>query len=162
MWAGIEAIDNDPNQESLGDEVKFEAAAAYVGVDSAAEFMTYCKELDIPDPEQWINRFCATPSTDFAPLGRPDLTMAFLGSLESAVIQNNTKERWEAAMSLLNSLVDKPGQKVHVLESARSLHGQDRDGNKIVKSNYTLPAKLGQELNSMLRARLNITDRNAE
>lgn len=155
VWAGLEAV-------GLGDEEKFEAASAYVGVDAAAEFTTYCKELDLPDPEEWLTRFHNDPTADFAPLERPDLTIAFLGSLEHAVREDNTKERWEAAMGLLNSLVTKPGQKVFVVESGRALHGTDRDGERLVKSNYNLPATLGQELQSMLRARLNISDRGSE
>jgi hypothetical protein len=123
--------------------------------------MTYCKELDLPDPENWINRFAMNENTDFTPLDRPDQTIAFLGSLQAAVVENNTKGRWEAAMALLNNLVTKPGQKVLVHEAARALHGNDRDGNKIVKDNYTLPAQLGQELQSLLRARLNVRDRSA-
>ena len=152
VWSGLEAV-------GLGDEEKFEAGAAYVGVDSAAEFVTYCKELDLPDPEAWLTRFHDDPTADFTPLDRPDLTIAFLGSLEYAVRENNTKGRWEAAMALLNNLVTKPGQKVLVHEAARALHGNDRDGNKIVKDNYTMPAQLGQELQSLLRARLNVKDR---
>lgn len=155
VWAGLESV-------GLGDEEKFEAASAYVGVDAAAEFTTYCKELDLPDPEEWLTRFHNDPTADFTPLERPDLTIAFLGSLEHAVREDNTKERWEAAMGLLNSLVTKPGQKVFVVESGRALHGTDRDGEKLVKSNYNLPATLGQELQSMLRARLNISDRGSE
>jgi hypothetical protein len=155
VWAGLESV-------GLGDEEKFEAASAYVGVDAAAEFTTYCKELDLPDPEEWLTRFHNDPTADFAPLERPDLTIAFLGSLEHAVREDNTKERWEAAMGLLNSLVTKPGQKVFVVESGRALHGTDRDGERLVKSNYNLPATLGQELQSMLRARLNISDRGSE
>ena len=155
VWAGLEAV-------GLGDEEKFEAGAAYVGVDAAAEFATYCKELDLPDPEAWLARFHADPAADFTPLDRPDLTIAFLGSLEYAVKENNTKERWEAAMGLLNSLVTKTGQKVFVTESARSLHGDDKNGEKIVKNNYNLPASLGVELQSMLRARLNVSDRGSE
>ena len=151
VWAGLEAV-------GLGDEEKFEAGAAYVGVDAAAEFMTYCKELDLPDPETWLNRFHHDPSADFKPLDRPDLTIAFLGSLEHAVMENNTKERWEASMALLNSLVTKPGQKVFVVESGRALHGRDKHGEKIVKSTYNMPATLGQELQSMLRAKLNVAD----
>jgi len=65
-------------------------------------------------------------------------------------------------MGLLNSLVTKPGQKVFVTESARSLHGDDKNGEKIVKNNYNLPASLGVELQSMLRARLNVSDRGSE
>lgn len=70
--------------------------AGSVGAGAALEFMSWRRELDLPDPEVLIE----SPAL-FQVMGRPDLTFAVLSSVTSAIVAKNSNERWCAGWEIL-------------------------------------------------------------
>jgi hypothetical protein len=67
-----------------------------VGPAAAGEFMTYIRELDLPDPEKLL----ANPESIKLP-DRPDRAYAVLTSVISAIAGNRTPARWIAGCKLI-------------------------------------------------------------
>jgi len=72
-----------------------------VGEGPALEFLTWRKELDLPDPEEVLK----IPDKFRVPQ-RGDRAFAILASVVSAVTENLTKNRWQAAWTVLAKSVD--------------------------------------------------------
>ena len=72
-----------------------------VGEGPAREFLTYAKELDLPDPEELLR----DPSRLRLP-ERGDRAYAVLTSVAAAVLTNNTPERWCRSWEVLAQAVE--------------------------------------------------------
>lgn len=96
-----------------------------VGPGAAKEFLNYANELDLPDPEELLKH----PKTLQLP-ARGDRCFAVLTAVVSAVLANNTVERWSAAWDVLSRAVDMDRADV-AATSARSLAHQPPKGAKL-------------------------------
>lgn len=81
----------------INGDVEHALLAGSVGDDTAITFMNWRKSLDLPNPEDLIEN----PKKLKLSKKRPDLNFAILNSVCSAVIQNNTPQRWEKAMEVM-------------------------------------------------------------
>ena len=70
----------------------------------AISFLTFCEQLDLPDPETLI----ADPSL-YEHFERGDKVHATLASVAAAVAANNTKKRWENGVQVMVRAADKGG-----------------------------------------------------
>jgi hypothetical protein len=75
--------------------------SAVIGPGPAREFLTYCTELDLPDPEALLR----DPHGLKLPQ-RGDRAYAVLGSVVSAVLKDNTPKRWNAGWEVLARAVE--------------------------------------------------------
>lgn len=80
------------------DELRTILVEGCVGTGAAAEFIPWCREQDLPDPEELLKN----PKNIKLPT-RGDRAYAVLFGVISAVAANNTKERWEAAAVLIGT-----------------------------------------------------------
>lgn len=67
-----------------------------VGQALAIEFLTYTKELDLPDPEDLLKNPDLLEVTN-----RTDKMYAILNSVTAAILENNTNDRWYAGWFIL-------------------------------------------------------------
>lgn len=86
-----------------------------VGAGAGHEFLTYCAEVDLPDPEAVL----ADPRSLKLP-ARGDRAFAVLTGVVLAVLADNTPERWSRAWDVLAVAVDADRSAV-AASSARSL-----------------------------------------
>jgi hypothetical protein len=84
--------------ESVGADLDAQTLmiAGAVGPSTASEFMTWFRELDLPDPEELLKNPGKFKNPD-----RPDKVFAVLSSVVSAVINNRSSKRWDAAWEIL-------------------------------------------------------------
>ncbi len=75
--------------------------AGSVGAGPAEEFLRYERDVDLPDPELLL----ADPAAAVLP-DKPDLALAVLAAITSAVAEDLTEERWMAAWELLAGLCE--------------------------------------------------------
>jgi hypothetical protein len=75
--------------------------SSLIGPGPAREFLTYCQELDLPDPEALLK----DPSSLRLPR-RGDRAYAVLTNVVAAVLANNTPARWNAAWEVLGQAVE--------------------------------------------------------
>ncbi len=68
---------------------------ALIGPAAAVEFLTYMRDMDLPDPEALL----ANPKSLLLP-ERTDQQFACLESVAAAVMNKNTAKRWKAAFSV--------------------------------------------------------------
>jgi hypothetical protein len=89
--------------EAIGapESVKALAVSGCVGEGVALEFMTWQRELDLPDPEALLKK----PDTLVLP-ERGDRAFAVLSSVVSVVLANNTPARWRNAWMVLAKAAD--------------------------------------------------------
>lgn len=89
-----------------------------VGEAPTLEFLTWRKELDLPDPEELLKN----PSSIKLPK-RSDIAYAVLTSVVSAVASNNTPARWEAGLKVVaiaaKDMADVASRAVHSLANIR-------------------------------------------
>lgn len=71
-------------------------AVSLIGEGTGLEFVTYLRDVDLPDPEDLI----ADPDSFVLP-GRADQVHAVLEAVVGAVSMRNTKKRWEAGYRVL-------------------------------------------------------------
>ena len=69
------------------------AVSGVVGDAAALQFLTYCAELDLPDPEEVL----AAPESLVLP-ERGDRAYAVLAAVVAAVLSDCTPERWSAGI----------------------------------------------------------------
>jgi hypothetical protein len=93
LWSGAERMGMDT-------EVTTMLIAGAVGAGAARELLLWHQEADLPDPEELL----ADPSSFRLP-DRGDKQYAVLAAVAAAVVTNCTKERWEAAFSLVEQAV---------------------------------------------------------
>lgn len=118
----------------VSEDVKTMLVSGSVGEGPAIEFITWVKDLDLPDPEDVL----AHPEKFVLPQ-RGDKAYAVLSAVAHAVVENSTEERWLAAWKVLHSAVNQGGKDiaaavVRILAQAR-------------KPNYILPTN---ELNAFV------------
>ena len=79
--------------------------AGLVGEAVAAEFCAWREALDLPDPEDLIAEavaaVAANRTMNYQHPDRPDKVMAMLAGVNQAVITNNTAQRWQAGMAVM-------------------------------------------------------------
>lgn len=98
-----------------GEETALTLIAGCVGPGAARELLTWQREADLPDPEEIL----ADPSVFRLP-ERGDRQFAILSALAAAVKANQTKDRWEAAFSIVQQAVSMGSADVAAV-AARSL-----------------------------------------
>ena len=74
-----------------GEELRLDVVAALISKSVAGELLTFERDLDLPDPEEWL----ADPS-QATPLEREDQTVAAMNAITHAILRNNTPKRWLA------------------------------------------------------------------
>ena len=77
----------------VSQEVRRVAVSGVVGDAAALQFLTYCAELDLPDPEEVL----AAPESLVLP-ERGDRAYAVLAAVVAAVLSDCTPERWSAGI----------------------------------------------------------------
>lgn len=120
------------------DDVKNTLVIGCVGEGTGIEFLSWLKDLDLPDPEELLKN----PSSFKLPT-RGDKAYAVLSSVATAAVENLTKERWMAAWDIFASAAKQGGKDV-AAASVRTL-AQAR------KSNLPLPIKQIQEFIPLLK-----------
>lgn len=90
LMAAARAVGADPETEAL-------LIGGCVGAEAAREFLTWVKELDLPDPEELLSR----PET-FRPPQRGDILLSVLNSVYQAVSRRPTQERYDAAWAIVD------------------------------------------------------------
>lgn len=87
---------------NVSQEVEFLHVSGCIGEGAAMEYMSYRRNLDIPNPEDLL----ANPDSVIAGLkkakGRSDIIYATLTSVVSAVLNRNTPGRWNKGISVLS------------------------------------------------------------
>ena len=81
----------------LDDDAQIYLIGGAIGVENAREFLTWMRELDLPEPEELLK----DPKKFKLPKSRPDKTYAILSSVATAVLSNLTQARWEAGWKVL-------------------------------------------------------------
>jgi hypothetical protein len=79
------------------EDCSLELVSGAVGEGVTIEYMTWQRELDLPDPEELLK-----DPKKFKLPKRGDQTFAVLGSVVSAAVANLTAERWLAAWEVLS------------------------------------------------------------
>jgi hypothetical protein len=115
VWAGAEASLAD-------DEVTMALLSGCVGPGAARELLAWQKDSDLPDPEKVL----ADPGAFRLP-DRGDRQFAVLSAITAAVVRNPTKERWEAAFSVVEQAVARGSADVAAV-AARTLAQHVPDG----------------------------------
>ena len=80
----------------VGEEVTTTLLGGSVGTGAAIEFLTWRRQLDLPDPEGLLK-----DPTKFEVFERMDKTFAVLNSVVAATIGKMTEKRWVAAWDIL-------------------------------------------------------------
>jgi hypothetical protein len=93
LWSAAIELDCEP-------EVTMTLLAGSVGPGAARELLLWHEEADLPDPEAVLE----DPSRFRLP-DRGDKQFAVLSAITAAVIADCTKERWEAAFSVVEQAV---------------------------------------------------------
>lgn len=92
--------------------VELTVAEGCVGTGAALEFFEYIDNLDLPEPEPLIQRAIAAMElarsnghdaeiADWPQLDRGDKVMAMIGACTEQIVRNNSAERWEAGMLII-------------------------------------------------------------
>ncbi|SDF52374.1 MoxR-like ATPase [Thermoanaerobacter thermohydrosulfuricus] len=89
------------------DDVKTVLISGSVGEGAALEFISWVKDLDLPDPEDIL----AVPEKFVLPQ-RGDKAYAVLSAVAHAVVEKSTKQRWLAAWKIIHAAVDQGGKDV--------------------------------------------------
>jgi hypothetical protein len=80
----------------LSEDTEFYLVAGAVGAADAREFITWQREMDLPNPEDLL----AKPSS-LKVAKRADKTYAILSSVVSAVLNDLTEDRWQRGWKVL-------------------------------------------------------------
>lgn len=112
--------------------------AGCIGEGACLEFLAWCRELDLPDPEEIL----ANPSHLLLP-ERGDQTFAILTAIIAAATGRLTNERWSAAWSVLAKAADL-GKKDIAAVAAKKLAS-------FRKPEYPLPIKELREFAPLLQ-----------
>jgi hypothetical protein len=107
---------------SFTDDVVTILIAGCVGPGVAREFLAYCQEINLPDPEALLRN----PKSLQLPK-RNDRAFAVLNSVTSAVLSHNTKERWKAGAEII-AIAAEAGRKDTAAAAARTLFSNMPDG----------------------------------
>jgi hypothetical protein len=89
LWAACEVLQADL-------DVRLELIAGCVGEGPALEFLSWVKELDIPDPEEVIK-----DPKNFRLPDRGDKIYAVLSAVVAAVLRDLNQDRWRAGWEIL-------------------------------------------------------------
>jgi len=85
--------------------ISLQLARGLVGEAVALELFQWLENLDLPDPEELIQKALDALSSgnpmDYHHPDRPDKVMAMMAGINQAVISDNTPPRWEAGMHIL-------------------------------------------------------------
>jgi hypothetical protein len=83
------------------EETQQELLSGAIGMGAATEFLEYMANVNLPDPEALLKKPKSLRLTD-----RGDESYAILTGVISAVLSNNTPERWQAGWNVLGYAVD--------------------------------------------------------
>jgi hypothetical protein len=103
------------NAAQAGDDVAASLVAGCVGEGPALEFLTWRRDLDLPDPEELIRE-----PDKFKVPERGDQAFAILTAVVTAAVGNLTSERWMAAWTVLARAADQ-GAKDIAAAAAKAL-----------------------------------------
>jgi MoxR-like ATPase len=99
MMAACRSIKADQEIEAM-------ALGAAVGNENALNYLTWLRNLDIPDPETLIKN-----PKEIRNLKRADLVYVAMGSVCAAIQNNLTEERWNQGWEILSEMLNNPKQK---------------------------------------------------
>ena len=97
-WTKLARIDAAIQSAGLDDDVRLVCFSGLVGNATATEYLTYLRELDLPDVEQLL----LTPGKFKLP-SRGDQRFAVLASVTSAVVRHFTDDRYHAAWKIFDT-----------------------------------------------------------
>ncbi len=89
IMAGCDAV-------GINGDVEMELIAGAIGHGAAIEFLTWLRDLDMPDPEALLK----DPESFQLP-NRQDKTFAVLAAVASSVIGKMTMDRWKAGWKVM-------------------------------------------------------------
>lgn len=115
---------------SVPEEV-LKLVAGCVGEGPAMEFVNYMKDLDLPDPEVILKDPEAL--TEEMMERRQDRLFAILSSVTSAILANNTPNRWHAGWFVLERVVNHGIEDI-AAQSARALAKNQPEGASVPQS----------------------------
>lgn len=95
MMAAAESV-------GLGSDGRAEVVSALVGSGSGMEFANWCKEMDLPNPEDLLKNWKKFKVGN----RRADQLFAISAGVAAAFVQRKTSERWEQVWGVLNALAD--------------------------------------------------------
>lgn len=98
------------------DEAEVMLVAGCVGEEHAIEFLTWRRNLDLPDPEDLL----ADPLKAHLPLDRGDKAYVVLSGVAAAAIRDKDEKRWKAGWQILARAADQ-GAKDVAASAARTL-----------------------------------------
>jgi len=98
--------------------------AGCVGQGMAIEFLTYTKDLDLPDPEDLLESPDALEVTD-----RTDKMYAILNSVTAAILENNTKNRWYAGWFVLEKAATESAPDVATMSASTLMKNKPKDAD---------------------------------
>lgn len=115
--------------EAVGasDEVTVTLLGGSIGTGAAMEFLSWRRQLDLPDPEDLLENPKA-----FEVYDRVDKTFATLNSVVAATINKLTKDRWVAAWTILSKCA-KEGHVDVAAAAARALANSKHSGMPTVE-----------------------------
>lgn len=93
-----------------------------VGDGYGHEFVSYIQELDLPDPEEIIKDPDSLELPD-----RSDRAYAILSSISSAIVSNNTPDRWHSGFLIMENAVNQGKKDVAVMAVRSLLHNRPDD-----------------------------------
>ena len=118
---GIAAVRSVTDDLDFPKQVEEDVLRGCVGYSASEAFYEYADNLDLPDPNEIIHKMISAQGIQHAPNTdmdvfyeevvpdpkRADKVRAFLGSVSSAIIVENTKERWNAAQEIFRQVMAK-------------------------------------------------------
>lgn len=114
LAASISIWGKDAVSKQLNDTVQA-LVSGCVGSTSAIEFLSWTRELDLPDPESLIKNPDLLEVTN-----RTDKMYAILNSVTAAILENNTPDRWYAGWFILEKAATESAPDVAAI-SAKTL-----------------------------------------
>lgn len=101
-WTNAWILMGAARSVNASEAVMHDLTKGCVGDGATGEFWKWRKSLNLPDPEVLLKK----PSKFKLP-DKIDVLYAVLGSVVSAVLENNTPERWQAAAEICERAADK-------------------------------------------------------
>lgn len=114
LAASLAVFGKDAVTKNLHETIS-QLVAGCIGQGLAIEFLTYTKELDLPDPEELLKDPDKLEVTD-----RTDKMYAILNSVIAAIVENNTSDRWHAGWFILEKAATESAPDVATM-SAKTL-----------------------------------------
>ncbi|MGH2331785.1 AAA family ATPase [Thermoanaerobacter mathranii] len=127
-WEMVAYLYTAAESVNADDDVKALLVTGAVGDGAGIEFITWVKDLDLPDPEELLKN-----PKDFTLPQRSDKAYAVLSAVAYAVVENSTEKRWLAAWDIIHKAVEQGGKDVAAAAVKTLIQAR--------KPNYKLPTE---------------------